>query len=61
MDTETAVESELRRLIEKFEPGREFCRFRDTAVYHSLLFNYELEQKRERQHPAAMDCEPVFA
>ncbi len=34
--------SELGELLERFEFGAEFEKFRDTAIYSSLKFNYEL-------------------
>ncbi len=37
----------LREMLKRFEPGEEFHRFRDTAVYNSLKYNYKIERRRD--------------
>jgi hypothetical protein len=41
---------DLKEVLKKFESGEHFHKFRDTAIYHSVKHNYDLQlQKSEKQ------------
>jgi hypothetical protein len=41
---------DLKEVLNKFEQGEDFHKFRNTAIYHSVKHNYDLHlQKSEKQ------------
>jgi hypothetical protein len=40
----------LKEVLKKFEPGEDFHKLRNTALYHFVKYNYDLNlQKSEKQ------------
>jgi hypothetical protein len=41
---------DLKEVLKKFEPGEDFHKFRNTAIFHSVKHNYDLHlRKSEKQ------------